>query len=377
MSDRTEIALSVLTAHAKDLRRQNATNSSGATILATRSQSQLPANRDNQSVSPIRTQGAVQPQTHVRTAGNAASRTPDQRQPEPSRGRAYGQTSQEDQEQTGPFLRSWKFLVRWDCGPVGATIGIVGFVSTTLLACYGLKLAIWTATKDYIEHCQADLNIGLISEACQNAAHQQLPPPPPFYGFQNLSSSTIFKRKPLNGMLLMTNRPHLHNNNYVLMYATLANLLCWVVLYYLWNRVARSRSADRPDIEMPFFPLETPEETQARRIDQWLRNEDMPGPRQRIKRQGPADSESNSNGKLGGTWQERLEEMCRMTHIHPPVFTIQSDRRGGRTAWSSSVMVGGQNISARYWYDGQHINNSKEDAAEMALSHLVGVKMDH
>jgi hypothetical protein len=108
-------------------------------------------------------------------------------------------------------------------------------------------------------------------------------------------------------MLLMTNRPHLHNNNYVLMYATLANLLCWVVLYYLWNRVARSRSADRPDIEMPFFPLETPEETQARRIDQWLRNEDMPGPRQRIKRQGSADSESNSNGKLGGTWQERLE----------------------------------------------------------------------
>jgi len=160
MSDKTEIALSVLTAHVKDLRRQNATNSSGATILATRSQSQPPANRDNQSVSQIRTQGAVQPQTHVRVARNAASRTPDQRQPEPSRGSANGQTSQEDQEQSGAFSRASKFLVRWDCGPVGATIGIVGFVSTTMLAYYGLKLAIWTATKDYIEHCQAEL-VGL------------------------------------------------------------------------------------------------------------------------------------------------------------------------------------------------------------------------
>jgi hypothetical protein len=50
-----------------------------------------------------------------------------------------------------------KFLARGDCGPVSATIGIVGFVTTTVLAYYGLKLAIWTATKDYIEHCQADL----------------------------------------------------------------------------------------------------------------------------------------------------------------------------------------------------------------------------
>jgi hypothetical protein len=29
--------------------------------------------------------------------------------------------------------------------------------------------------------------------------------------------------------------------------------------------------------------------------------------------------------------------------------------------------VQGRNIAARYWYDGQFINNAKEDAAEVAL----------
>ncbi|GAD94929.1 predicted protein [Paecilomyces variotii No. 5] len=56
--------------------------------------------------------------------------------------------------------------------------------------------------------------------------------------------------------------------------------------------------------------------------------------------------------------------------MQPPVFNIVSDRRGGRTAWSSTVTVQGQNIAARYWYDGQYINNAKEDAAEVALMQL-------
>jgi hypothetical protein len=45
---------------------------------------------------------------------------------------------------------------------------------------------------------------------------------------------------------------------------------------------------------------------------------------------------------------------------------------GGRTAWSSTVTVQGQNISARYWYDGQYVHNAKEDAAEVALTFLNG-----
>ncbi|KAJ5966423.1 hypothetical protein N7481_013137, partial [Penicillium waksmanii] len=43
---------------------------------------------------------------------------------------------------------------------------------------------------------------------------------------------------------------------------------------------------------------------------------------------------------------------------------------GGRTAWSSTVSINAQNFSARYWYDGQYINNAKEDAAEVALKLL-------
>lgn len=29
-------------------------------------------------------------------------------------------------------------------------------------------------------------------------------------------------------------------------------------------------------------------------------------------------------------------------------------------------------IAARYWYDGQYVNNAKEDAAEVALQQLTG-----
>lgn len=43
---------------------------------------------------------------------------------------------------------------------------------------------------------------------------------------------------------------------------------------------------------------------------------------------------------------------------------------GGRTAWSATVTVGSQNIAARYWYDGQYLNNAKEDAAEVACTKL-------
>ncbi|KAJ5464775.1 uncharacterized protein N7458_000461 [Penicillium daleae] len=103
-------------------------------------------------------------------------------------------------------------------------------------------------------------------------------------------------------------------------------------------------------------------------------------------------------------WTNVLEDHCRRTKLPPPVFNIVSDRRGrpewssrkpttvhrllllsltadadypgvgnagGRTAWSSTVTVQGHNtIAARYWYDGQYINNAKEDAAEVALKTL-------
>ncbi|TVY29417.1 hypothetical protein LHYA1_G001812 [Lachnellula hyalina] len=62
------------------------------------------------------------------------------------------------------------------------------------------------------------------------------------------------------------------------------------------------------------------------------------------------------------TWQDKLEETANWL-----IF-----ESGGRTAWSSTVTVQGQHISARYWYDGQYVHNAKEDAAEVALKHLNG-----
>ncbi|KAK4100518.1 hypothetical protein N658DRAFT_427482, partial [Parathielavia hyrcaniae] len=58
---------------------------------------------------------------------------------------------------------------------------------------------------------------------------------------------------------------------------------------------------------------------------------------------------------------------CQTRKIGSPAFQIVSDRRGGRTAWSSQVTIHGKTYSARFWYDGKNLNNAKEDAAEVAL----------
>ncbi|GAB1315983.1 DRBM domain-containing protein [Madurella fahalii] len=71
------------------------------------------------------------------------------------------------------------------------------------------------------------------------------------------------------------------------------------------------------------------------------------------------------------TWQSKLEDACRVRDIPSPVFQIMSDRRGGRTAWSSSVTVLGQPHRARFWYDGKNLQNAKDDAAEVAYNWLV------
>ncbi|KAH7157793.1 hypothetical protein B0J13DRAFT_180882 [Dactylonectria estremocensis] len=77
-----------------------------------------------------------------------------------------------------------------------------------------------------------------------------------------------------------------------------------------------------------------------------------------------------------GPWQERLELVCRDAQLHPPVFQIVSDRRGGRTAWSSQVTVQGKTLAARYWYDGKNLNNAREDAAECAVTWLTTPSKD-
>ncbi|KAI4169442.1 MAG: hypothetical protein LQ348_007270, partial [Seirophora lacunosa] len=63
---------------------------------------------------------------------------------------------------------------------------------------------------------------------------------------------------------------------------------------------------------------------------------------------------------------------CHRFALPSPVFSIVSDRRGGRTAWSSTVTISGHHvIQARFWYDGQYVTTAKEDAAEVALQQLM------
>jgi hypothetical protein len=82
---------------------------------------------------------------------------------------------------------------------------------------------------------------------------------------------------------------------------------------------------------------------------------------------------TSSAGLISATWQEKLQDHCRRAQLHPPVFNILSDRRGGRTAWSCTVTIPGQRlVQARFWYDGQYVSNAKEDAAEVALQQLTG-----
>ncbi|EME44070.1 hypothetical protein DOTSEDRAFT_71766 [Dothistroma septosporum NZE10] len=83
-------------------------------------------------------------------------------------------------------------------------------------------------------------------------------------------------------------------------------------------------------------------------------------------------SSRSANAEAASPHQERLINFCRGQGVRAPNFQIVSDRRGGRTAWSCMVTVHGQNIQARFWYDGQYVNNAREDAAERALQ-LLGV----
>ncbi|KAF2475748.1 uncharacterized protein BDR25DRAFT_177809, partial [Lindgomyces ingoldianus] len=61
-------------------------------------------------------------------------------------------------------------------------------------------------------------------------------------------------------------------------------------------------------------------------------------------------------------------EHCRIQRLPEPTWQDISDRRGGRTAWSSIAVVDGVSYSARFWYDGAYSGQAREDAAEIALA---------
>ncbi|KAH8729010.1 hypothetical protein GQ44DRAFT_575508, partial [Phaeosphaeriaceae sp. PMI808] len=63
---------------------------------------------------------------------------------------------------------------------------------------------------------------------------------------------------------------------------------------------------------------------------------------------------------------------CSARGLSNPVFQDLSDRRGGRTAWSSKIYINGVSYAARFWYDGEFLAQAKEDCAEIALRTLTG-----
>ncbi|KAF1960624.1 hypothetical protein CC80DRAFT_488919 [Byssothecium circinans] len=71
-------------------------------------------------------------------------------------------------------------------------------------------------------------------------------------------------------------------------------------------------------------------------------------------------------------WSQRLREHCSVRGFGEPVWQDVSDRRGGRTAWSSIVSVQGNQYPARFFYDGAYMEQAREDAAEMALRTITG-----
>ncbi|KAK4164557.1 hypothetical protein QBC43DRAFT_288806 [Cladorrhinum sp. PSN259] len=85
-----------------------------------------------------------------------------------------------------------------------------------------------------------------------------------------------------------------------------------------------------------------------------------------------SSSSSPQSPVVRQSWQEQLFEACRTYSLPNPEFRIVSDRRGGRTAWSSSVTIYDRVYNARFWYDGKNLNNAKEDAAEVALGSIMG-----
>ncbi|KAL4932303.1 uncharacterized protein BDV17DRAFT_287831 [Aspergillus undulatus] len=69
-------------------------------------------------------------------------------------------------------------------------------------------------------------------------------------------------------------------------------------------------------------------------------------------------------------WRLRLEVYCTKNGLPEPKYNTFSDRRGGRTAWSCHVIAKGRTFAARYWFDGDYVQNAMEDAAEVALKEI-------
>lgn len=70
------------------------------------------------------------------------------------------------------------------------------------------------------------------------------------------------------------------------------------------------------------------------------------------------------------SYVQKLQHYCATNQIAQPQFQDYSDPRGIRTAWSSSVFVHGREYRAHLWRDYRYLEQSREEAAEVAWKAL-------
>lgn len=73
------------------------------------------------------------------------------------------------------------------------------------------------------------------------------------------------------------------------------------------------------------------------------------------------------------TYIQKLQNYCSANQIAQPQFQDYSDPRGIRTAWSSGVIVQGREYRATLWRDYRYLDQSREEAAEVAWRTLTGI----
>ncbi|KAF2113083.1 hypothetical protein BDV96DRAFT_150938 [Lophiotrema nucula] len=72
------------------------------------------------------------------------------------------------------------------------------------------------------------------------------------------------------------------------------------------------------------------------------------------------------------SYTQRLRNYCSQNSLEQPQWQDYSDPRGIRTAWSSSVIVQGREYRAIMWRDYRFLDQSREDAAEVAYKTITG-----
>ncbi|KAF1996016.1 hypothetical protein P154DRAFT_580257 [Amniculicola lignicola CBS 123094] len=71
------------------------------------------------------------------------------------------------------------------------------------------------------------------------------------------------------------------------------------------------------------------------------------------------------------SFTQKLQSYCVRNEIEQPRWLDYSDPRGNRTAWCSAVVVYNREYRANFWRDYRYLEQSREEAAEIAYKALT------